>query len=209
VAQAATLGQTYGMLSGNPHDLLMTESFHGTIIAWARQAGMFRKGSPDHLQVVNARNLTDPGTLESAWRSWAQAEETARVVLALHVHDSEFAVIFHHEPLLRHDPERPPPLQLSGTRCWCRRPLRKPLLVKAWTILRVKRRSCKPTDFWRDRLPQYVRCEVRHWMIRERHLTSDVASRPGTRRISQASAYLVATRSALPFFGTRHSWRFT
>jgi len=133
VAQAATLGQTYGMLSGNPHDLLMTESFHGTIIAWARQAGMFRKGSPDHLQVVNARNLTDPGTLESAWRSWAQAEETARVVLALHVHDSEFAVIFHHEPLLRHDPERLP-------RC-CSEPLFAAATAAQWHTMLVSTTS--------------------------------------------------------------------
>ncbi|UNI15992.1 hypothetical protein JDV02_002472 [Purpureocillium takamizusanense] len=108
VAQAATLGQTYGMLSGNPHDLLMTESFHGTIIAWARQAGMFRRGGSDHLQAVAARSFTSTDALESAWRSWAQAEETVRVVLALHIHDSEFAVIFHHEPLLRHDPRRLP-----------------------------------------------------------------------------------------------------
>ncbi|KAH7110239.1 fungal-specific transcription factor domain-containing protein [Dactylonectria macrodidyma] len=103
VAQAVALGQTFGMLSGNPNDLLMTESFHGTIIAWARQAGMFQ--IKDSLQEANFVDTDDLGT---AWRSWRQAEETIRVLLALHIHDSEFAAIFHHEPLLRHEPGRLP-----------------------------------------------------------------------------------------------------
>ncbi|RFU74224.1 zinc finger rsv1 [Trichoderma arundinaceum] len=103
MAQAVALGQTFGMLSGNPNDLLMTESFHGTIIAWARQAGMFQ--IKDSLQEAN---YLDPDDLETAWRSWSQAEETVRVLAALHIHDSEFAAIFHHEPLLRHEPGRLP-----------------------------------------------------------------------------------------------------
>lgn len=103
VAQAAVLGQTYGMLSGQPNDLLMTESFHGTIIAWARQAGIFRAKDP-----LSSVDLLDPGDLESTWKRWAQAEETVRVILALYIHDAEFAAVFHHEPLLRHDPSRLP-----------------------------------------------------------------------------------------------------
>lgn len=89
------------MLSGQPNDLLMTESFHGTIIAWARQAGIFR--AKNSLQSVNLYDTVD---LESKWRTWAQAEETIRVILALHIHDAEFAAVFHHEPLLRHDSSR-------------------------------------------------------------------------------------------------------
>ncbi|CAM1508575.1 Fc.00g054230.m01.CDS01 [Cosmosporella sp. VM-42] len=103
VAQAVALGQTFGMLSGNTNDLLMTESFHGTVIAWARQAGMFK--IRDSLQDSNYRDSED---LETAWRSWSTAEETVRVLLALHIHDSEFATIFHHEPLLRHGSGRLP-----------------------------------------------------------------------------------------------------
>ncbi|KAK4072883.1 transcriptional regulator family: C2H2 zinc finger and Fungal Specific TF [Trichoderma aggressivum f. europaeum] len=103
VAQAVALGQTFGMLSGKPNDLLLTESFHGTIIAWARQAGMFQ--IKDSLQETNH---LDPNDLETTWRSWSQTEETVRVLAALHIHDSEFATIFHHEPLLRHEPGRLP-----------------------------------------------------------------------------------------------------
>ena len=98
VAQAAVLGQTFGILSGNPNDLLLAESFHGTIIAWTRQAGMFQAKS----------SLLVDGDVATAWRSWSQAEEAIRVLLVLHIHDSEFAAIFHHEPLLRHNPIRLP-----------------------------------------------------------------------------------------------------
>lgn len=91
------------MLSGNPNDLLLTESFHGTVIAWARQAGMFK--IKDSLLEANH---FDPDDLETAWASWSQTEETVRVLAALHIHDSEFASIFHHEPLLRHEPGRLP-----------------------------------------------------------------------------------------------------
>lgn len=99
VAQAVVLGQTFGMLSSVTNDLLMTESFHGTLIAWARQAGMFQVR--DSLQ--EAKSI-DTNNLDTAWRSWCQAEETVRLLLAMHIHDSEFATIFHHEPLLRHGP---------------------------------------------------------------------------------------------------------
>ncbi|KAK2468869.1 hypothetical protein H9L39_19461 [Fusarium oxysporum f. sp. albedinis] len=103
VTQAVALGQTFGMLSRNSNDLLMTESFHGTIISWARQAGMF--------QVKNSLQPTDripPDELETAWMSWTRTEETVRFLLALHIHDYQFASIFHHEPLLRHEAGRLP-----------------------------------------------------------------------------------------------------
>ncbi len=88
------------MVSGNPNDLLLAESFHGTIIAWVRQAGMFQVQSS--LARFNPGVNHDDAALESTWKSWTQAEEAIRVVLALRIHDSEFAAIFHHEPLLRH-----------------------------------------------------------------------------------------------------------
>ncbi|KAF4415234.1 hypothetical protein FACUT_13565 [Fusarium acutatum] len=103
VAQAATIGQTYGILSGQPNDLLLTESFHGTIIAWARQAGLFRVRTA--LESTDTIDMTD---IEGSWRRWAQREETLRLILALQIHDSEFTKIFHHEGLLGHDQNRLP-----------------------------------------------------------------------------------------------------
>lgn len=38
--------------------------------------------------------------IESSWRRWAQREESLRFILALQIHDSEFAKIFHHEGFL-------------------------------------------------------------------------------------------------------------
>ncbi|KAF5637613.1 zinc finger rsv1 [Fusarium tjaetaba] len=103
VAQAATIGQTYGILSGQPNNLLLTDSFHGTIIAWARQAGLFRVRTA--FESTDTINMTD---VEGSWRRWAQREETLRLILALQIHDSEFTKIFHHEGLLGHDQNRLP-----------------------------------------------------------------------------------------------------
>lgn len=103
MAQAAIIGQTFGMLSGQPQDLSMTESFHGTVIAWARQAGLFKIRN----SLADLDGNTDAYP-EMTWRSWAQAEESVRLVLGLYVHDTEFATSFHHKPLLRHVLERLP-----------------------------------------------------------------------------------------------------
>ena len=97
VAQAVVLGQTFGMLSGNSNDLLLTNSFHGTIISWARQVGMFRLKSAE-----DAIKGLDESDVHARWKAWVQAEETIRVVAGLYIHDCEFTTIFHTDPFLRH-----------------------------------------------------------------------------------------------------------
>jgi hypothetical protein len=86
------------MCSGFPSDLCLAEAFHGTVIAWARYVGMFQIREtlkiPADLNSANA---------ERHWQTWIHAEQSARIVNALHIHDAGFASIFHHEPLLRHD----------------------------------------------------------------------------------------------------------
>ncbi|ETS77010.1 hypothetical protein PFICI_10884 [Pestalotiopsis fici W106-1] len=103
LTQAAIIGQTFPMLSGYPQDLYMTECFSGTVMAWARQAGFFNV--KDTLPMVQKLDSLD---IEEAWKDWARKEEKARLILGLYIHDSEFATIFHHEPLLRHHPGRLP-----------------------------------------------------------------------------------------------------
>ena len=103
MVQAATVAQNFGMLSGEPSDLCLTESLHGAVIGWARQAGVFHMKNT--LRKLDLGGETD---LDSAWRSWIRVEEGARIALALHLHDSQFAAIFHHEPLLRHALEKLP-----------------------------------------------------------------------------------------------------
>ncbi|KAJ8132232.1 hypothetical protein O1611_g1395 [Lasiodiplodia mahajangana] len=103
LVQASIIGQTFGMLSGQPDNVCMTESFHGTAIAWARQGGFFKIKSaplPDTIEPDMSK--------EDIWRRWVDAEESVRLVLALYIHDSEFATTFHHEPLLRHTPQKLP-----------------------------------------------------------------------------------------------------
>ncbi|KAI0520697.1 fungal-specific transcription factor domain-containing protein [Xylaria bambusicola] len=97
LVQASIIGQTFGMLSGQPDNVCMTESFHGTAIAWARQGGFFK------IRAAPLPNCDEPEANKGdLWRRWVDAEESVRLVLALYVHDSEFATTFHHEPLLRH-----------------------------------------------------------------------------------------------------------
>ncbi|KAI1419503.1 fungal-specific transcription factor domain-containing protein [Xylaria sp. FL1777] len=103
LVQASIIGQTFGMLSGQPDNVCMTESFHGTVIAWARQGGFFKiKNAP--LPSIDEPEMSRG----DIWRRWVDAEESVRLVLALYVHDSEFATTFHHEPLLRHTIEKLP-----------------------------------------------------------------------------------------------------
>ncbi|KAJ5751446.1 uncharacterized protein N7511_008411 [Penicillium nucicola] len=97
VIQAALLGHTYAILSGKPSNLLTMQSFHGTIIAWARRCGMFE-------QSKNAATDLYVGSqdLESKWKSWAKREERSRATAAIYIQDSEYSTLFTEDPLLRH-----------------------------------------------------------------------------------------------------------
>ncbi|KAN0120296.1 Fungal specific transcription factor domain containing protein [Hyaloscypha variabilis] len=96
--QAATIGQTFGLLSGNPWHLTMVDAFHGTVVSWARRSKMF-----SCKQAVLPSSGITGRELSLAWRRWAQKEEIVRITLGLQIHDSELASIFHHEPILRHN----------------------------------------------------------------------------------------------------------
>ncbi|OJK03481.1 hypothetical protein ASPACDRAFT_111273 [Aspergillus aculeatus ATCC 16872] len=74
--QAALIGQTYGLLSGRPQDVIIAQSFHGTHIAWVRQCSMFQiKGASAYVDSTSVVN--DP---ENAWKIWHIAEERNRSV---------------------------------------------------------------------------------------------------------------------------------
>lgn len=88
--QSAIIGQTFGLLSGQPKHLLMVDSFHGTVVAWARRIKAFQKWHVD----------TSHHELETRWRRWAQVEQTIRAALALRIHDAEIANMLHHETFL-------------------------------------------------------------------------------------------------------------
>lgn len=90
------------MLSGHPQDLYTTESFHGSVISWARRGRLFDIKS----SYTNGEGVVSD--LEDAWRSWVHAEQSVRLVLGLYIHDAEFSTTFHHEPLLRPEAKRLP-----------------------------------------------------------------------------------------------------
>ncbi|KAL4806492.1 hypothetical protein BDV18DRAFT_159666 [Aspergillus unguis] len=109
--QASVIGQTFGFLMGRPRDLVGIEFFHGTIVAWARKARLFDFDEDPIGEVENLQDDSD--ALRSAWKKWARLEERKRIVLALHIHDAEFAKLHHHEPVFRHAPEKLPQLAVS------------------------------------------------------------------------------------------------
>lgn len=74
--QAALIGQTFGLLSGDAKHLAIVESFHGTVVAWARRCNMFRYRS----DVPQVDGLTG-AELDYAWKVWARSEETVRLVI--------------------------------------------------------------------------------------------------------------------------------
>ncbi|KAL2835878.1 hypothetical protein BJY01DRAFT_222907 [Aspergillus pseudoustus] len=102
--QAALIGQTFGLLSGRQKDLFIAQTFHGTLVAWARRYRMFKpKRASDSVTLEDVIHRP-----QNAWRTWAQAEERNRIAAALHIHDVEMAELFVTDPFLRHStPKRP------------------------------------------------------------------------------------------------------
>ncbi|KAK5693786.1 hypothetical protein LTR17_025024 [Elasticomyces elasticus] len=118
MVQAALLGQTFGLLSGEPKHMLIVDAFHGTVISWARRNKMFQARHSPHTYASLA--LVD---CQDAWRRWSKTEEIIRLVAALHIHDAEIASVLHHAPLLRRaavDLAKPAPDQLfyKNSREW-------------------------------------------------------------------------------------------
>ncbi|KIW12495.1 hypothetical protein PV08_09772 [Exophiala spinifera] len=101
--QTAIIGQTFGLLSGEPRHLSIVDTFNGTLISWARRLSTFKTKKLKGLDLS-----LGPAELEKQWREWAKNEELIRIALAVHIHDAELASIFHHEPFLRHNSRQLP-----------------------------------------------------------------------------------------------------
>ncbi|KAJ5627613.1 hypothetical protein N7490_009841 [Penicillium lividum] len=102
--QAALIGQTFGLLSGRKKDLLTAETFHGTLVVWARRATTFKcKEASDY---INSSEILDAP--EKVWKRWIQAEEQNRLLAGIHVHDVEISELFLTDPYLRHSPGKLP-----------------------------------------------------------------------------------------------------
>ncbi|CAL5874393.1 uncharacterized protein PFLUO_LOCUS8689 [Penicillium psychrofluorescens] len=98
MTQAALIGQTFGLLSGKPRNLLIVQTFHGTVVTWARRHKMFQvHQATDQLQ---ANSLTH--TVEDVWKSWTHAEEQIRVAAGLYILDSEISELFMTHPFMQH-----------------------------------------------------------------------------------------------------------
>ncbi|KAI9926895.1 hypothetical protein ASPWEDRAFT_711356 [Aspergillus wentii DTO 134E9] len=101
--QAALIGQTFGLLSERPKDLLTVHTFHGTFVAWSRCHAPKRKQVTDN--IVYDELAENP---EKAWKTWIRAEEWNRLVAGIHIHDVEVSELFLTEPFIRHTPSKKP-----------------------------------------------------------------------------------------------------
>ncbi|KAI6712903.1 hypothetical protein JHW43_004557 [Diplocarpon mali] len=96
--QAAVIGQTFAMLSGDARHFAIFESYHGSIIAFARRENIFDSG---HTITGPLENLSGE-ELEMAWKQWIREEEILRIVPALRIHDAELSSLLHRDSLLKH-----------------------------------------------------------------------------------------------------------
>ncbi|KAJ5757372.1 uncharacterized protein N7511_006066 [Penicillium nucicola] len=105
--QAALIGQTFGLLSARQKDLLVAQTFHGTLVVWAKRA----TGSQKAKKASDYIGLSDISqNPEKAWKTWIQAEERNRLLAGIHVHDIEISELFLADPYFRHSPSKLPPL---------------------------------------------------------------------------------------------------
>ncbi|GKZ54595.1 hypothetical protein AnigIFM49718_010409 [Aspergillus niger] len=98
MVQAAILGQTYGILSGRPKDLVLADVLHGTVMGWARESNKY--ATLGHGQILD--DCSTEQELIEQWHRWAEAEQRRRVEIALNIHDAELASLMHHEPIRKH-----------------------------------------------------------------------------------------------------------
>ncbi|KAJ5585667.1 hypothetical protein N7450_005454 [Penicillium hetheringtonii] len=104
--QAALIGQTFGLLSGRQKDLLTAQTFHGTLLVWAKRAtpSNFKRAS-DYTSLSEVLQ-----TPQKAWKKWIHAEERNRLLAGIYVHDVEISELFLTDTYLRHSPEKLPPI---------------------------------------------------------------------------------------------------
>ncbi|EON65742.1 hypothetical protein W97_04981 [Coniosporium apollinis CBS 100218] len=86
MVQAALIGQTFGLLSGDARHLAIMDAFHGTVISWARRSKMF-----DTRHTIQLEPGLSGQDLDYRWQEWARTEELIRITLGLYIHDAELA----------------------------------------------------------------------------------------------------------------------
>ncbi|KAJ6076910.1 hypothetical protein N7499_008891 [Penicillium canescens] len=105
--QAALIGQTFGLLSGRQKDLLIAQTFHGTLVVWTKRAtgAQMMKKASDYISLSDISHAPD-----KAWKTWIEAEERNRLLAGIHVHDVEISELFIADPYFRHYPSKLPAL---------------------------------------------------------------------------------------------------
>ncbi|KAM0755135.1 hypothetical protein T439DRAFT_129823 [Meredithblackwellia eburnea MCA 4105] len=88
---AATLGQSFALLSGPPTHRFSGESFHGPTINLASRATS-AIAPVDYESVAHEIALLDDASLKRYWEIWAYSETLRRATAALHIHTAHLAI---------------------------------------------------------------------------------------------------------------------
>lgn len=99
VLQAAVIGQTFALLSGDPSHLFIFQSFHDTlfIAVKAFQDTLVPLSTIDDL-------TTTKESCEQEWREWILEQTIIRLLNAIYVHNGEFSSIVHKPSPIRTRP---------------------------------------------------------------------------------------------------------
>ena len=99
LVQASVIGQGFGCISGGARYLAQNDAFQGTVISWARRIDAFNARHQPTYQLGDIHGEE----LQRIWMEWVHVEEKIRITLQLRLTDKKLAMIFAHEPLLRHN----------------------------------------------------------------------------------------------------------
>jgi hypothetical protein len=101
--QAATIGQTFAILSPKVAHLATARAFHGTLCVSAENfQEVFRAGPMSRDKAA----ADGEASLVARWQEWISLQTCIRVANALQCHDGEIAATFQRRPVLRMPPSK-------------------------------------------------------------------------------------------------------
>ena len=97
IMQASLLQLKIGLWSGDSRKMELAEGFQAVLVTMARRAGLFRRGTYEHIVPLPE----DQGEiLHDKWRRWVKQESRKRFALHLFRHDLEASVSLLSSPLI-------------------------------------------------------------------------------------------------------------
>jgi hypothetical protein len=107
IIQAATIGQTFAMLSPKAAHLTTARAFHNTLCVSVESFQEVLKAGCEQAEYAAADGQVDgQASLIESWNEWITLQTCIRIVNALQCHDGEIAATFQRRPMLRMPPSK-------------------------------------------------------------------------------------------------------